>query len=342
MGTGTGERGHFMSMVKKRWWVVLIIIGGLVFFASKWPGQKKEAPAFRPVQVVRGDLRLSVLATGVVQPENRLEIKPPIGGRTEEVLVEEGQSVQKGQVLAWLSSTERAALLDAARAKGPDELAHWQELYKPTPLIAPLDGIVIARNVEPGQTVTAQDAVLVMSDRLIVKASVDETDIGQIRLDQKARITLDAYPEKVIAASVHHIAYEAKTVNNVTTYQVDVLPDSSPDFVRSGMTANVTFLVAGRKDVLILPAEGISQADRRATGLRPDPSGKKEAIPQEVAVGISDGKKVEILSGLKESDTVLVPMVRMPRSSGGAQTNPFSPFGNRPKQGVQQGGRRSS
>ncbi len=325
-------------MKGEKWWVIVVIVGVLGFFGTKWFGTKEEKPAYRPVQVTRGDIQVSVLATGVVQPENRLEIKPPVGGRMDQILIEEGQAVKKGQVLAWLSSTERAALLDAARAKGPDELTHWEGLYKPTPLIAPLDGVMIAKNVESGQTVTAQDAVLVMSDRLIVKASVDETDIGRIQLKQKARITLDAYPDKLVKAHVDHIAYEAKTVNNVTTYEVDVLPEEDADFMRSGMTANVTFFVAGKKEVLILPAEGVSQADSRTTVLLPDPSGRKKPVPQEVTIGITDGKRVEIVSGLKESDTVLVPVLRVPRS-GERQTNPFSPMGNRPSG---QGGHRTS
>ncbi len=323
----------------KIWWIAAVgLLAILALFGMKWFGAQEKGPAYRSVQVKRGDLQVSVLATGVVQPENRLEIKPPVGGRMDQILIKEGETAKKGQILGWLSSTERAALLDAARAKGPGEVAHWEELYKPTPLIAPLDGVLIARNVEPGQTVTAQDAVLVMSDRLIVKASVDETDIGQIQLGQKARLTLDAYPDDKIGAEVDHIAYEAKTVNNVTTYEVDVLPKEKADFMRSGMTANVTFVVASKKDVLIVPAEGVNQADSRTMVLVPDPAGKKKPLAKEVTTGISDGKRVEIVSGLKEGESVLLQVLRVPRS-GERQTNPFSPMGNRP---AGQGNRRTS
>ena len=324
-----------IKMKKSFFWIVLLMIGVLFFWGTKSFGKKKEAPAYKPEQVVRGDLRVSVLTTGVVQPYNRLEIKPPVGGRMDQILVEEGQSVKKGQILAWLSSTERAALLDAARAKGQAEVAHWEELYKPTPIIAPLDGFLIAKNSETGQTVTVQDAVLVMSDRLIVKAIVDETDIGQIQKDQKAHVTLDAFPDTVMDARVDHIAYEAKTVNNVTTYEVDLIPDGASDFMRSGMTANVTFFVAERKDVLILPAEGVHQSDGRTMVMVPDPHRKKIAIPKEVKIGLTDGKRIEIVSGLNESETVLVPIIKVPRSSGSGQTNPFSPWGNK------SGGRRN-
>ncbi|MCK7497341.1 MAG: efflux RND transporter periplasmic adaptor subunit [Comamonadaceae bacterium] len=115
-----------------------------------WRGGGEQQPEYRPVQVTRGDIDVTVLSVGVVQPRNRLEIKPPIPGRVEQVLVPEGRSVARGTVLAWMSSTERAALLDAARGKGPEEVKRWEELYRATPILAPIDGTVILRNVEPG------------------------------------------------------------------------------------------------------------------------------------------------------------------------------------------------
>jgi macrolide-specific efflux system membrane fusion protein len=295
----------------------------------KWFGSENKEPAWRTIRTERGDLHIVVQSTGVVQPQNRVEIRPPVSGRVEEILVREGEAVRKGRILAWLSSTERAVLLDAARAKGSEELAHWQDLYKPTPLMAPLDGVVIARKVEPGQTVTAQDAVLVLSNRLIVKAQVDETDIAQIRLDQSAEISLDAYPEQTVSGRVDHITYEAKTVNNVTIYEVDVLPHRVPDFMRSGMTANIKFSVTDNKDALLLPAEAIRQEDGRSIVLLPNPSNHKQPISKEVKVGLSDGSKAAILSGLKEGDAVLVPAVQLSDRSAARPSNPFSPFGTR-------------
>lgn len=317
---------------KKSWWIILIALGIAAFTGMKWLGQQNKETAFRSVRVERGDLEVSVLATGIVQPQNRLEIRPPIAGRAEDILVREGEAVKKGQVLAWMSSTERAVLLDAARAKGAEELAHWEDLFKPTPLIAPLNGIIIARNVEPGQTVTAQDSLLVMSDRLIVKAQVDETDIAQVKIGQRAQITLDAYPEHVIFGQADHISYEAKTVNSVTIYEVDVLPQRVPDFMRSGMTSNVVFLVASKSDIPILPAEAIHREDGRTTVLLPNPSNEKQPLSKEVETGLGDGKRIEILSGLQEGDTVLVAIIQTTVSSGRPQSNPFSPFGSAPRQ----------
>lgn len=307
------------------WAAAAILAGGTVAFLS-WK-KKESPPRFRKVAVERTDISVTVLATGVVQPQNRLEIKPPIGGRAEEILVEEGESVKKGQVLAWMSSTERAALLDAARAKGEKELAHWKDLYRPTPLIAPLSGVIIARSVEPGQTVTGQDAVLIMSNRLIINAQVDETDIGKISAGQKANLVLDAYPRHPIDGRVNHIAFEAISVSNVSVYEVEVAPAGVPPFMKSGMTANVEFVVAEKADALTLPFEAILTDETGNRVLLPSPmEGERRRVP--VEIGLSDGKRIEILSGLDEGQTVLVREFNWSPGGGGADS-PAAAFGGR-------------
>jgi membrane fusion protein, macrolide-specific efflux system len=316
-----------MKRKKMVWAAAAIVLAGALA-AHRFRRGAGDGPVLREAAAERGNIELRVLATGVVQPRNRLEIKPPIAGRVESILVREGDPAERGQVLAWMSSSERAALLDAARARGPEELARWEGLYRPAPLAAPLDGTVIARNVEPGQTVTAQDALFVMSDRLIVKAQVDETDIGRVKKGQTAGISLDAYPDETVPGRVDHIAFEAKTVNNVTLYEVDVLPARVPDFMRSGMTANVSFVTAKRTGVLLVPAEAVRRGeDGEESALVSGDGG--EPARREIETGLSDGKRTEVLDGLEEGETVLVPAVRLPRSSGGAQASPFAPGGPR-------------
>jgi macrolide-specific efflux system membrane fusion protein len=305
-----------------------VVLGAYVYSA------REPQPQYREVTASRGDLEVTVVSTGVVQPRNRLEIKPPIAGRIEDVLVQEGALVAKGQILAWMSSTERAALLDAARARGPEEVRRWEELYRATPVLAPIHGTLIARNVEPGQTVTGQDAVLVMSDRLTVKAQVDETDIAQVKLGQKAVVTIDAYPDQPIPATVKEIAYDAKTVSNVTVYEVDVLPDQVPAFVRSGMTCSVTFRVAVQHNVLVLPSAAVRQRDGRPYVLVP--ADKRDAAPLErtIEMGLTDGRRVEVTGGIEEGDTVLVMDVRVSEERAGGG-NPLVGF-RRPRASQQQ------
>lgn len=292
-------------------------IGGGTLWWLKKPGAPRVT--YVEAAVTRGDVAVSILATGTVQPKNRLELKAPIAGRMERVLVQEGAKVKRGQILAWMSSTERAALVDAARSQGAEELQKWEDLYRPTPILAPITGTVILRSVEPGQTFTTTDAILVMSDRLTVKALVDETDVAQVKLKQPAEIILDAYSSEKIAAEVDQIAFEAKTTNNVTTYQIDVAPKITPEFMRAGMTANVNFILDTRANALLVPNEALQTATGAPSVLVRGPEGKP--VPRAIETGITDGKSTEVLSGLTESEIVLIPQRGSTRTSSGS--NPF-------------------
>jgi macrolide-specific efflux system membrane fusion protein len=254
-------------------------------------------------------------------------MKPPINGRIEEILVQEGDAVKKGDIVAWMSSTERAALLDAARSKGEEAVKYWEEAYKATPLIAPIDGDVIVRAVEPGQTVTSADPVVVLSDRLIVKAQVDETDIGRVQLKQGAMISLDAYPEHKVKASVDHISYESKLVNNVNIYEVDILPEKIPKVFRSGMTANVNIIEEARQNILRLPLSAIRRSEEGTFVMI---KGNSKSNLKRIETGLSDDEYVEITSGLDGEETILVEKsgTTLPKKNtkGGS---PFMPFNQR-------------
>lgn len=284
--------------------VLLVLSAGYYFWKSS---TKAPEMVYDEVEVTRGNLAITALATGTVQPENRLEIKPPIAGRIDQVLIKEGQAVKKGQVLAVMSSTERTALLDAARSQDRSEYKKWEALYRPTPILAPLDGTVILRSIEAGQTVTNADAILVMSDRLIVKAQVDETDMALIELKQKAEVVLDAYSKETIPATVDHIAFESTTTNSVTTYDIDILPDETPKFMRSGMTANITFYVNVKENALLVPTETIHYEKGQAYVLTKNPNETRRSshIKKIVKVGLSDGKNSEILEGLNDDDIIM-------------------------------------
>lgn len=300
----------------------IIVLAALAAGLWWWRQASDTSPAYREESVTRGRIEVTVQSTGNVQPRNRLEVKPPLAGRAEQVSVQEGQTVKKGQVLLWMSSSERAALIDAARARGPEEVQRWEEFYRATPVVSPIDGTVIQRSIEPGQSFTASDALLVIADRLLVEAQVDETDIALIRLRMPARILLDAYPDESVPASVGALAYEAKTVSNVTTYTVDVVPARIPARMRSGMTATVTFLLAAKDDALRIPSHALHDNKGSKFVLVPGADG----APREQAVetGLSDGRQTEILSGLREGDKVLIAQVKRDnKSTGGA--SPFSP-----------------
>jgi macrolide-specific efflux system membrane fusion protein len=313
-------------MRKKRWLIVLAIAaaGGL---AAAWylTREKGETVEVREIKPSRGRIVTEISTTGTVQPQNRVAIKPAISGRVEQILVKEGDAVTAGQVLAIMSSTDRAALLDAARERGPEALKYWEDAYKPFPLVAPINGEVIVKSVEPGQTVATSDAVLVLSDRLIVKAQVDETDIGKIKVGQSARISLDAYPELKVRAAVDHIAYESKVVSNVTIYEVDILPKKVPEVFRSGMSANVSIIEEEKENALLLPVEAVQKSnDGNFVTVKTGPDEKPAR--REIELGLVNDRHVEIVSGI-DDDTVVTISSRKYTLEKQSQsgTNPFMP-----------------
>ena len=325
-----------INNLSKGWKIGLALVA--IFFllraCSSCSNGKEALQVLRSVKVQRGDLEVKVTATVTVKPYNRVEIKPPIPGRVEEVLVQEGDEVKKGQVLAQMSSTERAALLDAARAQGAETVKRWEEAYKMAPLLAPLDGTIIVRAVEPGQTVTTADPVVVLSDRLIVEALVDETDLALIALGQKTSIQLDAYSKEIFWGKVDHIMYESKLMNNVNVYAVDILPEQVPPSFRSGMTANVTFIVKEKKGVLLVPSEAVVEWPKKI----PRPKDAEFAVyektfvgklaPVAVRIGASDGRVTEIVQGLREGQEIQIVQKKQkepgvsPFAMGGAPKKP--------------------
>ena len=308
--------------------LALVIVFALWFFKFR---KTEQAPEYTNAVVARETLSTSVLSTGVVKPENRVEIKSSIAGRAERVLVNEGDRVRKGQTLVIMSSTERAALLDAASSRGPEELEKWKSLYRETPILAPVSGEVILRNIEEGQTFSTADAILVMSDRLVVEANVDETDLARVRVGQNVKVIADAYPDQPIEARVGTIAHEATTVNNVTTYVVKVIPVKAPKFLRSGMTANVRFQLANRENVLTVPSEAVVVENGKYMIFKNSGEPGRE-VPTKfpITVGLSDGKRTEITTGVSEGEAVLIPPQVLQDAAPDSGSNPFGmPRGSR-------------
>jgi len=320
-------------MIKNKRWVlilgILAAIGAIIIFTKT--GQKPSKEIFKEIQPTIGTIQTTITSTAIVQPQNRLEIKPPINGRIDSILVKEGEFVKAGQTLAWMSSTERAALLDAARARGPEAMKYWEGVYKPTPLISPIDGEVIVSQDEPGQIVTSADAALVLSDRLIVQAQVDETDIGGIRIGQDVMISLDAYPEIKVNGKVDHIYYESTIVNNVTIYKVDIIPETVPEVFRSGMTATVNIVAKSKDNILTIPSDAVKRGAKGSYVLLSGGPGRK-LVERPIETGISDDKSVEVVSGLGADDRIIeVTQVYKPSKESSTGTNPLMPMGRRGK-----------
>jgi macrolide-specific efflux system membrane fusion protein len=204
----------------------------------------------------------------------------------------------------------------------------WQDAYKPTPIVAPLSGVVILRNVVVGQTVDSPNVLFAMSDELVVIAQVDESDIGRIHEGMTARITLDSYPDKAVEGKVFDILYEGKNVSNVIQYNVKIKVAPVPAFFRSQMTANVSFIIERKPKALLIPAAAVREMGGGVKQVMVPTAPGKPPESREIKTGVESGESVEVLSGLEAGDKVVVARARYVPQQG-PQSSPLM-MGGRP------------
>lgn len=299
--------------------LALLAVGGFAAYRMRAGGERDLKSFF----VKLGDIKKTVEAGGVVEPKNSVEILPPISGRLDRLLVDQGQRVEKGAVLAWMSSADRAAVLDAALSQSPEAYEKWEKTYRPTPIVAPVAGLIIQRDVVEGQTVASGKKLFVMADRLIVRARVDESEIGKIRIGQSVEVVADAFPDKPFEAKVRLIDYQSKNVSGVSAFTVELEPRGLPPELRSGMTARANFYIDLKTSIPLLPVSAAPGVEGQTLELKV--KRERAAITVPVKLGISDGSSIEIVEGLKVGEEVLVeaPTDAEPKK------NPFDPFSGR-------------
>ncbi|MGD9642239.1 MAG: efflux RND transporter periplasmic adaptor subunit [Elusimicrobiales bacterium] len=286
--------------------LLFVFGGGCAALKSKRAkAEAKRVAELAAVKPERGVLVTKTQAIASVEPENRVLVTPSVAGRAEEVLFTEGQQVAKGQVLAWISSSERTALMDSLKMKDstPEEKRMVEEAYNLTPVVAPIAGMVVKRAVEPGQSVSPAKELAVVSDRLIVKTFVDETDIGAVREGQRAEFYLDAFAKEKRVGRVLAISHESTLKDGVVVYEVKVLPAGGLAALRSGMTADVLIVTGSKKNVLTLPKKAVKYKDGEAT-VSMKASAATKLQDKKIKVGASDEARIEVTEGLAESDTV--------------------------------------
>lgn len=224
---------------------------------------------------------------------------------------------------------------------------NYAEIY------SPIDGIVISREVEVGQTVVSSMNVanlytIADLDNMQVVANVDEADIGQVKVGQHVTFSVDAYPDVVFEGSVTQVRLSPTTESNVVTYEV-IVATSNPDHkLIPGLTASITIYVMEAKDATLLPAAAFTFNPANAPEGKELPTPGKPLDPSKVAtnektvwivegqnlvqkaivVGESNGIKTQVISGLPAGAKVAVGYDESAASSGNAtsgQTSPFAP-----------------
>jgi HlyD family secretion protein len=223
------------------------------------------------------------------------------------------QNVAKAQVTvlkAKIAQSQAVVAQDQANLKQLDEQLSY------TDIVSPIDGIVLSRDVQMGDAVSSilvlgSSATLVMTlgdtSEVYVKGKVDESDIGKVYLGQRARIKVESFKDKTFDGKVTKISPMGVEKDNVTTFEVRVSIQNPGGELKAEMTANAEIILDEHKNVLQIPEGAILyDKDKKASVEIPDPKGKDGKTKVAVNIGISNGAKTEVLSGLKEGDQVVL------------------------------------
>jgi HlyD family secretion protein len=223
------------------------------------------------------------------------------------------QNVSKAQVMVLAAKIAQSqAQISESRAN----LTQLEEQLSYTDVKSPMDGIVLSRDVVMGDAVSSilvlgSSATLVMTlgdtSQVYVKGKVDESDIGRVYLGQPARIKVESFKDKTFNGVVTKISPMGVEKDNVTTFEVRVSINNPGGELKAEMTANAEIILEEHKGVLQIP-EGsiIYDKDKKASVEVPDPKAKDGKTKTAVNIGISNGAKTEVLSGLKEGQEVVL------------------------------------
>jgi HlyD family secretion protein len=290
-----------------------------------WKGtQASTGDVFKTQEAKRGDIIVTVTATGTLEPKNQVDVGSELSGIIQSVEADYNSRVKVGQALARLDTSKlRAQALQSKAALGSaqakvlqaqatvkearnalDRLQRVRELSngkvpsqndleaaeaaldralaneagakadvseaqatletRETDLAkavirSPINGIVLARNVEPGQTVAASlqaPVLFTLAEDLTqmeLHVYVDEADVGRVKKGQEAKFTVDAYPNRTFAARITQVRYGATTASGVVTYETELSLDNSDLSLRPGMTATADITVQKVQDAILVP-----------------------------------------------------------------------------------------
>jgi HlyD family secretion protein len=301
--------------------VVALGVGGYLY----WRGHTAtDTTQYRTEDAMRGNLVVTVTATGNLQPTNKVDVGSELSGIVEKVLVDENDRVKKDQVLAQLDlsrltdqvarsrsglasaqakvvqtqatvreaeanlerlrqvqqlsggkvpskaemstaeatlarahadeASARAAVADASAALRSDETN-----VRKASIRSPIDGVVLTRKIDPGQTVAASFQAPVLFtiaedlSQMDLQVDVDEADVGQVRDGQQATFTVDAYPGRRYPAKVKRVDFGSQVKDNVVTYPTLLQVNNDDLSLRPGMTATAEITTIERNDVLLVP-----------------------------------------------------------------------------------------
>jgi HlyD family secretion protein len=213
-------------------------------------------------------------------------------------------------------SRAEIARAKAGVAQAQATLDRTEENLRNSTIVSPMDGIVLSRDVEVGDAVSSilvlgsqAASIMTLGDvsDVYVLGKVDEADIGKVYLGQPARIVVESFKDKKFYGKVTKISPLGVEKDNVTTFEVRVSIRNPGGELKANMSANAEIILEEKKNVLLVPESGVIYDRQRAASLEvSDPASEKGRRQVAVKVGISNGIRTELISGLKEGDRLIL------------------------------------
>jgi len=212
-------------------------------------------------------------------------------------------------------------------------------------ITSPIDGIVLSKSVEEGQTVAASystpELFTIAQDltNMQVVADIDEADIGEVKNGQRVTFSVDAYPDDTFSGTITQVRQEATTTNNVVTYEVVISAPNGDLKLKPGLTANVTIFTQEKENVLCVPTKALRFSPTQETVGKKykitDTNGKNKVWTLDgnnlkahsVNIGLSDGTHTQILSGISEGKEIITGIKTVAEESEEKEqtSSPFAP-----------------
>ena len=362
--------------------IAIAAFGGWKWYQGKQA--EKEQAKVETVQARKMDLKSTVSATGTLRPVDSVEVSSKITARISSVLVKENDRVTAGQTVATLDGKDFEAKHEQAQYKVINAKAKYdrvsylysigadtQDEYEDavynyetalsalevtesdlaeTVITAPMNGVVVGEPLTPGTMAVQGNSnptvIMRIADlsRKQIRAKVDETDIGSVRVGQKATFTVDTFPKSTFTATVSKISqtdvtnsWETSTSSSssssvsVVYYYVTLDVDDPDGVLLPGMTAQVEVTTSDRPGVIALPIAALKTNAKGAYVLVMQPDGSQ--VEQSVTTGIYSDEYVEIIDGLSEGDEVVnsYKATGKKASSGGGQPRMGGGVGRPPR-----------
>lgn len=293
-----------------KWTLIFVVLLGFIFLFSQCG--TRGGTEVKVSNVKRGELIVTVSATGTLRSNNEGKLTTVAGGRVSKIFVQENQTVEKDAVLLELDSTaqmekdyKRLLNLGEKGYIALQQVEQAREQWNNTFITAPFSGTIAKKFVEVGEPLISGTPAFMLADLndMIIETNIDETDIGNLNVGQEVEVILDAYKDSKLSGVVFFISKTSLEMKEKgITYQVKVKLKPTNLTLRLGMTGDVDIKVATKKNVLMIPYTSIGEEKKERFVFAVVNNILKKKI---VKTGLENYENTEILSGLDEGEMVV-------------------------------------